>query len=283
MEETRIAVVGAGTIGLDVALDLALHGCRVVLKDVSGDVLERAMTAIEGRYRLAKLMGGGSTLPPLEPARGRIEATAEYDRFGDVTFVIENITEDYEAKRAVYAELREVCEDTTVYGVNTSCIPITRIASLMPRPDNVIGTHFMNPVPVSKLVEVVKGRHTSEATVARTKRLVKDLGKTAVVTSDSPGFVTNRVMMLTVNEAIWVLHDEVADAKSVDTIFRLGFGHKMGPLATADLIGLDTILNSLLVLQDAYGDPKFRPCPLLQQMVAAGNLGRKTGRGFFTY
>jgi 3-hydroxybutyryl-CoA dehydrogenase len=170
-----------------------------------------------------------------------------------------------------------------IFAANTSAISITRIASVTDRPDRVVGTHFMNPVPLMPVVEVIRGYHTSEATLETTRALLAAMGKQAIVVKDWPGFVSNRVLMLTLNEAIWLVQDGVARAEDVDAIFRGCFGHKMGPLATADLIGLDTILDSLEVLYDSYKDPKFRPCPLLAQMVAAGIRGRKSGAGFFTY
>jgi 3-hydroxybutyryl-CoA dehydrogenase len=197
--------------------------------------------------------------------------------------VLENITESYDAKKELYGRLRDHCRADALVGVNTSCIPITRIGALMPAPENVIGMHFMNPSPLKQLVEVVRGYRTSDETIERTRDFLKSLHKTCVVVNDSPGFVTNRVLMPMINECVWLVQDNVAQPRDVDQIFKLGFGHKMGPLATADLIGLDTILDSLMVLYDSYNDPKYRPCPLLKKMVDAGVLGKKTGRGFFTY
>jgi 3-hydroxybutyryl-CoA dehydrogenase len=197
--------------------------------------------------------------------------------------VIENIIELYEAKKELYHELQEVCRKGIIYGVNTSCIPISRIADLMPEPENVIGLHFLNPVPLKKLVEVIRGNKTSENTVKKTTDFLASIGKTWVIVNDSPGFVTNRVLMLTINECIHVVNEKIAQPIEIDKIFTQGFGHKMGPLATADLIGLDTILNSLMVLYDNFDDPKFRPCPLLKRMVSSGKLGKKSGIGFYKY
>lgn len=283
MEEKIVAVIGAGTIGADVALDLAIHKYHVLLKDLSDNMLERGIDKIRNSYRFTKMMKKAEPIPTLEEVLKLITLTTNYNGFQATDLVIENITEDYEAKKKVYVELREVCRDNVIYGVNTSCISITKIGALTPSPENVIGVHFMNPVPITKLVEVVRGYHTSNETVARTKSFIKNLHKTCVVVNDMPGFVTNRVMMLTINECIWLVHDQVAEPGKIDMIFRLGFGHKMGPLATADLIGLDTILNSLSILYGDYNDPKFRPCPLLRKMVNAGILGKKSGRGFFKY
>ena len=283
MEEKIVAVIGAGTIGADVALDLSLHSYHVLLKDLSDFALEKARDKIKSSYRFTKMMKKAEPIPPIDEVLKKIELTTDYNNIHKADLVIENITEEYEAKKKLYFKLREVCRENVVYGVNTSCISITKIASLMPNPENVIGMHFMNPVPVSKLVEVVKGHHTSDETLERTKGLIKTLHKTCVVVNDLPGFVTNRVMMLTINECIWLVHDQVAEPKEIDMIFKLGFGHKMGPLATADLIGLDTILNSIFVLYENYNDPKYRPCPLLRTMVDAGLLGKKSGQGFFKY
>jgi 3-hydroxybutyryl-CoA dehydrogenase len=283
MNGSLIAVIGAGSIGSDVALDLALHQYRVLLKDLSEEILAAAEDKMRQSHRFTKMMKKGKPIPSLEETLGRIKTTTDYGDFPQADQVIENISEDYDAKKELYEALVNVCRPDVIYGVNTSCISITKIAALTPRPENVIGMHFMNPVPLSKLVEVVKGYHTSDETVQEARQLVKSLHKTCVVVNDHPGFVTNRVMMLTINECIHVLQDQVADARAIDTVFKMGFGHKMGPLATADLIGLDTILNSLMVLYESYNDPKYRPCPLLKKMVHAGLLGKKSGKGFFAY
>ncbi|OME89357.1 MULTISPECIES: 3-hydroxyacyl-CoA dehydrogenase family protein [Paenibacillus] len=278
-----VGVVGAGVMGSDVALDLACYGYEVVLKDINEDVLHQAKEKIKTDFRLLKLVKPQAKQLTVEDLLSRITFTTAYDDFARVQFVIENVTEEWELKKAVFTELSEVCALQTTYAVNTSCISITKIGSLMPRPENVIGMHFMNPVPMKELVEVIRGEHTSDETVACGEEFLKSFDKVPVVVNDFPGFVTNRVLMLTINECVWTVQDGVAEPKDVDKIFRLGFGHKMGPLATCDLIGLDTILNSLLVLQDSYKDPKFRPCPLLVKMVDAGYLGKKSGKGFFDY
>lgn len=278
-----VGVVGAGVMGSDVALDLACYGYEVVLKDISEDVLHQAKEKIKTDFRLLKLVKPRAKQLTVEDILSRITFTTAYDDFARVQFVIENVTEEWELKKAVFTELSEVCGLQTIYAVNTSCISITKVGSLMPRPENVIGMHFMNPVPMKELVEVIRGEHTSDETVASGEQFLKSFDKVPVVVNDFPGFVTNRVLMLTINECVWTVQDGVAEPKDVDKIFRLGFGHKMGPLATCDLIGLDTILNSLLVLYDSYKDPKFRPCPLLVKMVDAGYLGKKSGKGFFDY
>lgn len=278
-----VGVVGAGVMGSDVALDLACYGYEVVLKDINEDVLHQAKEKIKTDFRLLKLVKPQAKQLTVEDLLSRITFTTAYDDFARVQFVIENVTEEWGLKKAVFTELSEVCALQTTYAVNTSCISITKVGSLMPRPENVIGMHFMNPVPMKELVEVIRGEHTSDETVACGEEFLKSFDKVPVVVNDFPGFVTNRVLMLTINECVWTVQDGVAEPKDVDKIFRLGFGHKMGPLATCDLIGLDTILNSLLVLQDSYKDPKFRPCPLLVKMVDAGYLGKKSGKGFFDY
>jgi len=283
MNSKLIAVVGAGVMGSDLALDLALHDYRVILKDITDNALHQAKLNIRNRYRHMKLVKKTWQPSSLDHLLELIRFTTDYSGFEQASFVIENITENQDLKKGVYQELADCCDPDTVFGVNTSCISITLIGSFMPDPGKVVGTHFLNPVPLKSLVEVIQGYHTSQETLDRTKHLLKSLEKVGVVVNDYPGFVTNRVLMLTINECIWLVQDQVASAKDIDTIFKVGFSHKMGPLATADLIGLDTILNSLLVLTDSFKDSKFRPCPLLCKMVAAGTLGQKSGRGFFNY
>jgi len=283
MGKKVVAVIGAGTIGSDVALDLAINNYSTVLKDLTNNILKKAIEKIKNSYRFTLMIKKSESLPPLDEVMQRIKLSTNYNDFQEVDLVVENITEDFEMKKDLYLELKKVCRENVIYGVNTSCISITKIGALMPNPENVIGIHFMNPVPLSKLVEVVKGFHTSDETVEKTKSFIKKLHKTCVIVNDFPGFVTNRVLMLTLNECIWLVHDQVAEPKKIDIIFKLGFGHKMGPLSTADLIGLDTVLNSLSVLYENFNDPKYRPCPLLRKMVHAGLLGRKSGRGFFEY
>ncbi|MFC1604115.1 3-hydroxyacyl-CoA dehydrogenase family protein [Planctomycetota bacterium] len=278
-----IAVVGAGVMGSDVALDLASHNYRVVLSDLTDEILEKARGNIKRSYSFIKMMKKDFFSSPLEEILSRITFVTGYDQFGEADIVIENITENFEAKKKLYAELRNVCRDDAVFGVNTSCIPITKISELMPKPQNVIGMHLMNPVPLKPFVEIIKGRHTSDEMVDKTKSLFKSLNKTCIVVNDCAGFVSNRILMVTINESIRLIQDGIAEPKDVDMICKLGFGHKMGPLATADLIGLDTILGSLVVLYESYNDPKYEPCPLLRQMVDAGQFGKKSGKGFFEY
>lgn len=283
MDIKTIAVIGAGIMGSDVALDLAGYGYRVILKDLDNETLEKAEAKIKKDFKMVKMMKKEMKEVSIDDILSRITFTTSYDGFDNVEMVIENIVEEWEAKKALYLELSKECQPDTLYAVNTSCISITKIGSLMASPDKVIGTHFMNPVPLKKIVEVIRGYHTSDETVETMKEFLKTLNKTGVVVNDFPGFVTNRVSHLFMNEAAFLVQDGVAGPKEVDMIFTQGFGHKMGPLATADLIGLDTVVDSLEVLYQSYQDPKFRCCPLLRKMVDAGLLGRKSGKGFFNY
>jgi 3-hydroxybutyryl-CoA dehydrogenase len=278
-----IAVVGAGVMGSDVALDLASHKHRVILKDLSDQILEKARSNIKRSYGFVKMMKKDFLWPSLDEVLAGISWATDYGNFDQADIVIENITESYEAKKRLYRELGGLCRDDAIFAVNTSCISISKIADALPKPQNVIGMHFMNPVPLKPLVEVIRGNLTSDETLDATKSFLKSLDKTCVVVRDCPGFVSNRVLMITINECIWLLQDKIAEARDIDMICKLSFGHKMGPLATADLIGLDTLLDSLMVLHESYNDPKYRPCPLLSKMVDEGLLGRKSGRGFFDY
>jgi 3-hydroxybutyryl-CoA dehydrogenase len=271
--------VGAGVMGVGVAQNLAERGHDVILVDVGEDILARARREIRANSRLGRLLGAGG--PPLDPEL--VHCTTDPEQLADAEFVIENITEKWELKRAVYPQLDRVCSPDVVFAANTSAISITRLGSLTGRPDRVIGMHFMNPVPMKPAVEVIRGWHTSDRTVEQALALLESLGKEGIVVSDAPGFVSNRVLMLTINEAVYLVQDRVASADDVDRIFTSCFDHRMGPLATADLIGLDTILYSIEVLYDSFNDSKYRPCPLLKQMVDAGLHGRKSGQGFYSY
>lgn len=283
MNSELVGVVGAGVMGKGVAQDLAQTRHRVVLMDVSEEILERARSEIQRGVRLGRMLKKAEGQESVDAVMGRIELTTGYERFAEVDFVIENATEKWEVKREIYARLDEVCPARCVFAANTSAIPITRIASVTKRPPQVLGIHFMNPVPLKSTVEMIRGYHTSDETLEVAKSLLAGMGKKAIVVNDSPGFVTNRVLMLTINEAVYLLQDGVASAEDVDAIFRDCFGHKMGPLETADLIGLDTILYSIEVLHESFNDSKYRPCPLLKKMVDAGLHGRKSGRGFYAY
>jgi 3-hydroxybutyryl-CoA dehydrogenase len=278
-----LGVAGAGVMGAGVAQTFAEVGLKVVLLDVSQAILDHARAEIRQNVRLRQMLRRDAPTAGASETLSRISFTTDYQALRDVDFVIESVTEKWEVKRSVFGLLDEVCAAHAVFASNTSAIPITRLASATTRPSQVIGTHFMNPAPMKPLVEVIRGFHTSDETLGRTRDLLARAGKEAVVVNDSPGFVSNRVLMLTVNEAIFLLHEQVASAEDVDRIFRSCFGHMMGPLETADLIGLDTILLSLEVLYENFNDPKFRPSPLLRKLVDAGFHGRKSGRGFYTY
>ncbi|HEU4596551.1 MAG TPA: 3-hydroxyacyl-CoA dehydrogenase NAD-binding domain-containing protein [Pyrinomonadaceae bacterium] len=279
----KVGVVGAGVMGAGLAQDLAQTGHEVVLVDLSEGVLERARGEMTNNIRLRMMFGKGAKGEPPAQVLGRVRFTTDYGLLGDSDFVVENVTEKWDIKREVYGRLEEVCATACVFAANTSAIPITRIASATRRPAQVVGMHFMNPVPLKQTVEVIRGFHTSDETLETARGLLAGMNKTCVVVNDSPGFVSNRVLMLTINEAIFLLQEGVATAEDIDGIFKSCFGHKMGPLETADLIGLDTILFSVEVLYESFNDGKYRPCPLLKKMVDAGLHGRKSGRGFYTY
>ena len=227
--------------------------------------------------------GSGRWISDPEVALSNLRCSTDYDLLDEAEFVIECATEKWEIKRTIYMLLDEVCPSDCCFGVNTSAIPITQVASLTRRPARVVGMHFMNPVPRKSTVELIQGFHTSEETIALAQTLLRQMNKRGVLVQDSPGFVSNRVLMLMINEAFFLLHERVADAGNIDDIFRSCFGHTMGPLQTADLIGLDTILYSLDVLYEQLRDPKFRPCPLLKRLVDAGQHGRKSGVGVYSY
>jgi 3-hydroxybutyryl-CoA dehydrogenase len=276
-----VGVVGAGTMGRGVAQLFAEAGYQVVVTDVTERALADARDEIRQGARLAPLTRGVRL--DVDDLLGRLEFTTELSALRAADYVIENVPEKWEVKVEVYQQLDEVCRPDCVFGVNTSAISITRVASVTGRAPEVIGTHFMNPAPMKPTVEVIRGHWTSDRTLAITRSLLEKAGKSAVVVNDSPGFVTNRVLMLTINEAIFLVHEGVAAVADVDRLFKECFGHKMGPLETADLIGLDTVLYSLEVLYEAFNDPKYRPSTLLRRLVDAGLHGRKTGYGFYPY
>jgi 3-hydroxybutyryl-CoA dehydrogenase len=282
MQVKKVGIVGAGVIGASVAQHVAMQSLDVVLCDVSLAVLERARQDMAQEVRLHALLSNGRAAAPLETILARITFVTDHEALAGVDFVIENATEDWEVKRTLFAKLDALCPGV-VLAANTSAISITKIASVTSRPERVVGMHFMNPVPLKPVVEVVRGFRTSEATLDAARRFLALIGKEAIVVNDSPGFVSNRVLMVTVNEAIWLVHDGVSQPRDIDRLFRTCFGHKMGPIETADLIGLDTILRTLEVLQESFGESKYRPCPLLRKMVDAGLLGRKSNRGFYAY
>ena len=278
-----VGVVGAGVMGVGVAQNLAQSGYRVLLLDITDDILKHAREEISKNIRFQRMFSKASGQESIDAIIERITFTTDYFPFADADFVIENATENWEIKKKIHAQLDSVCPERCIFAANTSAISITRIASATKRPERVLGMHFMNPVPMKPVVEMIRGYHTSEETLAAARTLLAGMGKEGVIVNDMPGFVSNRVLMLTVNEAVFLVQDQVASAEDVDKIFKSCFGHKMGPLETADLIGLDTILYSIEVLYESYSDSKYRPCPLLKKMVDAGLFGRKSGQGFYRY
>jgi 3-hydroxybutyryl-CoA dehydrogenase len=280
---TRVGVIGAGNIGTGVATDLVLHGIDAVVVDLSEDVLKAAQAEILKNVRFAPMFS--KTLPRVSPqqAADRLSLTTRLEDVASCGFVVENVSEDWEVKKRLYTALDRVLPPEVCIGANTSCISITQIAGATSRAGGVVGVHFMNPVHLKSTVEVIRGMHTSQRALDTLFGLLAQLGKEAIVVDDLPGFVSNRISHLFMNEAAFVLQDRIATAAEIDQIFKKCFGHKMGPLETADLIGLDTVMHSLDVLYQSYGDPKFRCCPLLRKLVHAGHLGRKTGKGFHEY
>jgi 3-hydroxybutyryl-CoA dehydrogenase len=277
-----IGVVGAGTMGNGIAQIAARAGYDVVMRDVKDEFLKRGLQAIDkslqrdvDKERLSR--------EEKESILARIRTTTDLDALQDASFVIEAVSEVLAVKTEVFVALDRITKAETILASNTSSISITKLGATTRRPDKVIGMHFMNPVPVMKLVEVIRGLATSDETYDKVQTLTDKLGKTALDCHDSPGFVSNRVLMPMINEAIFTLYEGVATRESIDGIMKLGMNHPMGPLTLADFIGLDVCLAILNVLYDGFGDPKYRACPLLKRYVDAGWLGRKTGRGFYEY
>jgi 3-hydroxybutyryl-CoA dehydrogenase len=277
-----IGVVGAGTMGNGIAQVAARAGFNVVMRDVTDEFLKRGLAAIDKSLQRdvdkARLAGEDK-----QQIIARIRTSTQLDDLRDCDLVIEAITESLEAKSDVFRHLDKLVRPEVILASNTSSISITRLAAVTARPDRFIGMHFMNPVPVMKLVEVIRGIATSDETYNTTRELAEAMGKTAVEVNDAPGFVSNRVLMPMINEAIFALYEGVGTPQAIDEIMKLGMNHPMGPLTLADFIGLDVCLAIMNVLYDGFNDSKYRPCPLLKKYVDAGWLGRKTGRGFYEY
>jgi 3-hydroxybutyryl-CoA dehydrogenase len=276
MSFEHVLVVGAGQMGGGIAQVVAATGRRVSLLDAQPGATDRALEAM--RKSLARLEEKGG--PPAEGVLARIEAV---DDLVSADLMIEAVVEDADVKEDIFRRADLELPTEAVLASNTSSIPIGSLAAATRRPDKVIGMHFFNPVPVLKLVEIIRGRDTSDETADAITALARQLGKTPAVANDFPGFVSNRILMPFLNEAVWALHDGVAEAEAIDTIAKLGFAHPLGPLALADLIGLDTCIAIMEVLQEGLGDDRYAPCPLLRELVTAGKLGRKSGSGFYEY
>lgn len=283
MSIRRVAVIGVGNIGIGAMTDLVLHGIEAVGVDVTDEALRRAEEEILRNVRFAPVLS--KSLPKMAKSRvlELMTLTTDLAAAGRCDFVIENVTEDWRIKRELYERLDRIVPDGVCFGVNTSCISITQVGSATRRPQDIVGIHLMNPVHLKPTVEVIRGYHTSQRTLDTLLGLFSQLGKQAVIVEDMPGFVSNRISHLFMNEAAFVLQDQVATPEKIDAIFKQCFGHTMGPLETADLIGLDTVVRSLDVLYESYQDPKYRCCPLLRKLVHAGHLGRKSGKGFYVY
>ena len=277
-----IGVIGAGTMGNGIAQVAARAGYSVVMRDVKDEFLQRGMNAIDKSLQ-RDVDKGRLDAEEKSAITGRIKTTTELEALSDASFVIEAVTEDLNVKTELFKALDQIAPPEAILASNTSSISITRLGAATSRPDKVIGMHFMNPVPVMRLVEVIRGIATSNETYQRVRSLTEKLGKTALDCNDSPGFVSNRVLLPMINEAIFTLYEGVATRESIDGIMKLGMNHPMGPLELADFIGLDVCLAILNVLYDGLGDPKYRACPLLKRYVDAGWLGRKAGRGFYEY
>ncbi|MFC7319388.1 3-hydroxybutyryl-CoA dehydrogenase [Halobacillus campisalis] len=282
MSINKVMVIGAGQMGAGIAQVFAQAGLHVKLNDMNGEALKKGMSGIEKRLNRA-VEKEKMSASEKEEAWNNLESTTDLREASDCDLVIEAVVESMDIKTQVFQTLDEVTPEHAILASNTSSLPITEIAAVTKRPSQVIGMHFMNPVPVMKLVEIIRALQTSEETYEAIEEMSKKLGKTPVEVNDYPGFVSNRILMPMINEAIYTVYEGVSSVEDVDTVMKLGMNHPMGPLQLADFIGLDTCLYIMEVLHDGFGDSKYRPCPLLRQYVKAGWLGKKSGRGFYSY
>ena len=278
----HIGVIGAGTMGSGISQVSALHGFHVTLVDLEEQILHQGINSIQNGLK-RQVKKEKISLEVMSSTLDRISTSTSLHSLSDADFVIEAASEHKETKMNLFQKLDSICPKTSILASNTSSISISNIASATNRPELVIGMHFMNPVPIMKLVEIVRGNHTSDETSKTVKSLSKKLDKISVECNDSPGFISNRILMPMINEAIFCLSEDVAKADAIDKIMTLGMSHPMGPLTLADLIGLDVCLSIIQVLHKDFGDEKYRPCSLLEKMVSSGELGQKTGKGFYSY
>jgi 3-hydroxybutyryl-CoA dehydrogenase len=281
MDIKTIGVIGSGTMGSGIAQVAACSGLNVILADVADDLLKKSMAGID--KSLSKLIEKGKLAGPKESLLGRIKTTSRLEEIKGADFAVEAVTEDFEVKKKVLQELDRILAPEVILSSNTSSISITRLGALTKRPGRFMGMHFMNPVPLMTLVELIKGIATTAETFAAVKALAEKMDKVPVEANDYPGFIANRILMPMINEAVYALMEGVGTPEAIDTVMKLGMNHPMGPLALADLIGLDVCLFIMEVLHQGFADTKYRPCPLLRKMVDAGYLGRKSGRGFYDY
>ncbi len=278
----KIGVIGAGTMGHGISLVAAKAGYDVIIRDIKDEFVNKGLSRIE-KFLNRSVEKGKMTEAEKNKILSKIKGTTKLADLKDADLVVEAIFEDVNVKKDIFKSLDTICKKETLFASNTSTIPITDLASVTSRPESFIGMHFMNPVPLMKLVEVIRGLRTSDQTAKIIKELAEKMGKIPVEVNDGPGFVSNRVLFAMINEAMFCLQDGTGTAESIDSVMKLGMNHPMGPLELADLIGLDVSLNILNVLYDGFNDSKYRPCPLLKKMVQAGYLGRKSGKGFYDY
>jgi len=278
----KIGVIGAGTMGHGISLVAAKAGYDVIIRDIKDEFVNKGLSRIE-KFLNRSVEKGKMTEAEKQKILSKIKGTTKLEDLKDADLVVEAIFEDIDVKKDIFKNLDKICKKETLFASNTSTIPITDLASVTSRPESFIGMHFMNPVPLMKLVEVIRGLRTSDQTAKIIKELAEQMGKIPVEVNDGPGFVSNRVLFAMINEAMFCLQDGTGTAESIDSVMKLGMNHPMGPLELADLIGLDVSLNILNVLYDGFNDSKYRPCPLLKKMVQAGYLGRKSGKGFYDY